>query len=501
MPSAFSLAWLNVSKRIVKALPFLLAEGIILGMMCVMQYFAGQQLVKTILLSLLILGGTSAVHAASMRQAVHSAVTEHPTGKAQRASQRALAHEVEASRRAYLPQVQLFGDIGKERVSNPTSLSVSDNDSWKLTREIGVSASLILFDGYERANQLYRSSAQLDGAIYRLLATSETLALNAVEAYIDVVRHRQLLSIARGNIRRHREILAQIGARVQGGKAPASDRTQIEERVYAARAVEVEIKKAYVDAVSKYRKVIGKEPGRKMSIPPIRNLPKSVHSVVSASIANNYELKAASKTIRESKYAAAINRATNAPKVSLEGRASYGEDRSGSRGAENDLYVGLKLSWKLYDAGITDAREEALIERTNEAHFKRDAKVRDIREIAEKSWNSFQNGRKRASLLSAQVKSNRTIVRSYIEEYELAKRSLLDVLDAEKALFNSRFQQISISAGYRFSSFRMMATMSKLASYFGIAASSIAAAPDIEEQMVSTSRPIDFFNINIEPLK
>lgn len=469
--------------------------------MCVMQNFAGLKLAKAILLSTMILGGISAANAASMKQAVHSAVTNHPTGKAQRASQRALAHEVEAARRLYLPQVQLFGDVGKERVSNFTSLSAIDNDTWKLTREIGVSASLVLFDGYERANQLYRSAAQLDGAVYRLLATSETLALNAVEAYVDVVRHRQLLSIARRNIRRHREILDQISARVKGGKAPASDRTQIEERVYAARAVEVEIKKAHADAVSKYRKVIGKEPGRKMSIPPIRRLPKTVRSVVSASIANNYELKAASKNIRESEYAAAVNRAVTAPKVSLEGRATYAEDRGGSKGSENDLYVGLKLSWKLYDGGITDAREEALIERTNEANFTRDAKVRDIREIAEKSWNSFQNGRKRAALLSAQVKSNRSIVRSYIEEYELSKRSLLDVLDAEKALFNSRFQQISISAGYRFSGFRMMATMSKLASYFGIAASAITAAPDIEEQMVSTSGPINFFNINIEPLK
>ena len=466
-----------------------------------MRYSAGLQMAKAILFSIVIFSTNSALNAASMKQAVHSAVTNHPTGKARLASQRALAHEVEASRRAYLPQVQVFGDVGKERVSNPSSLSALDDDSWKLTREIGVSTSLVLFDGYERANQLYRSSAQLDGATYRLLATSETLALNAVEAYVDVVRHRQLLSIARKNIRRHREILTQISARVDGGKAPVSDRTQIEERVFAARAVEVEIQKASADAVSKYRKVIGENPGPKMSIPPIRNLPKTVGSVVSASVANNYELKAASKTIRESEYAAAINRATVAPKVSFEGKASYGEDRAGSRGEENDLYVGLKLSWKLYDAGITNAREEALIERTNEAHFTRDAKVRDIREIAEKSWNGFQNGRKRAALLSAQVSSNRTIVRSYIEEYELAKRTLLDVLDAEKALFNSRFQQISVSAGYRFSGFRMMATMSKLASYFGIAASAITAAPNIEEQMTSTSRPINFFNIDIEPLK
>ena len=126
-------------------------------------------------------------------------------------------------------------------------------------------------------------------------------------------------------------------------------------------------------------------------------------------------------------------------------------------------------------------------------------KVRSIREVAEQAWNSHHSGRKRNSILLNQVSANKRIVQNYKQEYQLSRRSLLDVLDAERALFNSQFQQISVRAGYRFSGFKMLATMSKLASYFGISAVSIAPEPYVEERFVSD--PTGIFNINIEPLK
>ena len=241
----------------------------------------------------------SSASAESMKSAVRKAVKTHPSGLAQRANQRAVANELEESRSQFKPQVELFGDIGAEWVNNRNSLSVADNSKWKGTRQIGIVARYTLFDGYERANSLYRNAARLDGALYSLLATSEVVALNAVEAYIDVVRHRQLLSIARRNIKRHRRILSQIRARVRGGKSPASDQFQIEERVFAARAVEVEITKAYQDSVAKYKKAVGRKPGRKMRISRVKHLPRSVGALVSASVANKYELKALSKTVSE----------------------------------------------------------------------------------------------------------------------------------------------------------------------------------------------------------
>ena len=61
----------------------------------------------------------------------------------------------------------------------------------------------VLFDGWDRANDIYRSAALVDAAASSpVIERSEAMGLDAVEAYIDVQRHCQILSVAHINRRR-----------------------------------------------------------------------------------------------------------------------------------------------------------------------------------------------------------------------------------------------------------------------------------------------------------
>ena len=96
--------------------------------------------------------------------------------------------------------------------------------------------------------------------------------------------------------------------------------------------------------------------------------------MVRASIDNNYELKSAQKSISETEYQREASQGALAPRLSLEGSTSYGLDRGGARRPDSDAYVGLKLSWKLYDGGVNNARNSALAERVGQAKYQRDIK-------------------------------------------------------------------------------------------------------------------------------
>lgn len=436
--------------------------------------------------------------AMSLSEAVNLAISNNPAGKAEQSSRRAATYDLGRSRGQLLPQVELFGDAGAQRVDDP-SLSLSDNRQWHFTREIGVKASLVIFDGFERANRVYRNAARVDAAVYRVLATSERLALNAVEAYIDVVRHRQLAVLANQNVTRHREILEQIRERVAGGTTRVSDLFQAQERVFAAESVEIEVRKALEDANGKFRRVVGVDPRGKMTMPRARDLPASQSALVDQAIANNYEVGQADKIIREREYGVAESKSAYRPKIFLDGRASAGADRFGSSGTENDLYIGLRLSWKLYDGSSSYYNTLANVERQFEAQHRRDLKVREVREVAERAWNSYVSGRKRYSVIDKQVASNRKVVENYIEEYQLSKRTLLDVLDSERALFNSRFEGISAHAAFEYGGYRMLASASKLAASFGITEFDLAPSPDTEERIVGD--PLGIFKLTIDPLE
>lgn len=462
--------------------------------------FFGAALYASIFSSSFLIDAVSHQAAAeSMKSAVKRAIRNHPDQLSAQREIAATAYELEATKGSFLPELQGFGEVGVENIYNPNSLSSFDNGNWNAPRQVGVSMSYVLFDGYRRANTVYQQAARLDASIYNLLSASDAIALNTTEAYVDVVRHRDLLRIARQNITRHLDIQRQIKERVRGGKSPISDQFQIEERVFAAKAVKVEIEKALADANAKYRKVVGIKPGRKMRVPTVKGLPKSLKTLVSRSIANNAEIKTLGKAANAAQYETDASQSVLQPTVSLEGRLAAGADRSGSRGGEREAYLGFKLNWKLYDGGTSSAQTSALAERAGQAQLRRDLKIREVRELSEKSWNSFKKGRERSAILRAQMNANIKIVKNYREEYQLTKRSLLDVLDAERARFNSEFQYISISASYRFAQFRMLATQTKLARYFGARTAVPKARPTFERQVQRSSQSI--FNINIEPLK
>lgn len=440
----------------------------------------------------------TAAFADTMTATVKDAVRNSPVRKAARASVSASASELQGTRSGYLPSVTVFGDAGGEYVSSD-SLSASDNNELKGTGQVGVQARYTLFDGYARANSVYRAAARLDAGLYSLLAASETIALNAIEAYIDVARHRQLLHIARQNIRRHREIGRLIRERVAGGKSPQSDNFQIQERILAARAVETEIKRALGEANAKYRRVVGRSPRGTTKVTFAKRLPKSSAALVHTAIANNVEIKNNNKLIAEAEYARDVAKAGNAPNLFLEGRTTAGANRSGTSGERFDAFVGLRLSWNLYDGGATDSQADALAARAGEAAYRRDLKIREIKEAAERAWNSYIQGRNRAAILASQLQANQRIVQNYREEYELSKRSLLDVLDAERARFNTDFQRISVRAAYQYAPYRMLATQSKLVSYFGASGIAHVAKPRFEQQVLDQPKAV--FDINIPSLK
>ena len=89
------------------------------------------------------------------------------------------------------------------------------------------------------------------------------------------------------------------------------------------------------------------------------------------------------------------------------------------------------------------------------------------------------------------------VVQAYKQEYELSKRSLLDLLDSESALFSSRFQLISVNAVRLFSAYQLLATMGQLLDTLGIAAPVEAVAG----HRAQSRKHLGIFNIKIEPLR
>lgn len=454
-------------------------------------------IVKSFLASVLALCFSTAAPAEPLRDAVRYAVTTNPLVQARDANMKASAYELLQLRSEYLPRVDVFGDIGNEKVDDPTSLTAVENDVTKTRKQIGVRASYVLFDGFRRANLVYANAARVDASIFSLLDASETMALNAVEAYVDVYRHRALLEVAGRNIRSHIAIGQQVRDLVDAGRLPFSDELTIDDRIESARLVELEVKRSLRNAQSRYLRVIGREPSGGMSLTTVK-LPRNETTLREAALENSYRLKGAQARLDQTTYQEGISQSDRYPLLSLDVGASTGQNLNGNFNDRDDQFAGITMNWTLYKGGREDERR-AFAQRSYEAAFRRDAAARDVIDLVSRSWTSLQVADERARRLRQQLSVNRTLVNVYGEEFEAAKRTLLDLLEVERSRFNVEFEKVSAEASLTFSKYRVLASQSRLAEHFGLQPADIALEPTFQRRALTS--PTAIFNSVIEPLE
>jgi adhesin transport system outer membrane protein len=452
---------------------------------------------KVSLAALLVAGLATSASGESLREAVRFAVTTNPSVKATEAEMRGSAFELLQLSREYLPTVTLNAETGRQRVDDPANLDPEDNFDWKSRDQFGVRAEIVLFDGFRRSNLVYANSARVDGSIFRLLDASETMALNATEAYIDVYRHRVLREVAQRNVEKHEEIGQRVRDLVAGGRLPYSDELTIDDRIRSARLAQLDVDRALRDANARYERVVGRAPGPGMSVKRAPS-PQSLQSLTQQAVSNSYRVQFARTQIDQSRFQAEAVLSDRLPRLSLNAGVTRDINRNGVSGTRTDEYFGLGLNWTLYQGGRV-AERNALAEMTSRAMAEQAIAVREVTELAARTWNTYQTNLERTRQLEEQLRINRLIVEVYADEFEAAKRSLLDLLEVERARFNVEFETVGAQAGLAFSTYRALAAASRLASHFGLAKSDLALEPVFQDR--AQQDPLAVFDVTIEPLE
>src|SRR5690606_23925125 len=232
----------------------------------------------------------------------------------------------------------------------------------------------------------YRTQAGISAASFRVLVRSEAVGLNSIEAYIDVVRHIELLGLAQENLRRHQTLLRVIQERYDGGRSPIGDLQQTIERVEAAKALVAQIKVARETANAKYKNAVGVPPIKLQPVKYAVGIPKTIGAVTDRAVRNNPRVKEAVAETQVSYYDKQQFRSTLYPQVYLEGNATRGEDLDGTPGRNNELEAREVLRWKLFDGGVRRNRTAGLGEPPSETLAERMILDPDLTPEVEIPW-------------------------------------------------------------------------------------------------------------------
>lgn len=75
----------------------------------------------------------------------------------------------------------------------------------------------MIFDGFNTANEVERTQGVVNSRAYYAQGTAQDLALRTIEVYLEVLKRRELVTLAKNNLQAHLRVNDQIGLRTQRG--------------------------------------------------------------------------------------------------------------------------------------------------------------------------------------------------------------------------------------------------------------------------------------------
>jgi len=417
---------------------------------------------------------TGTAQAASLQEAVDKAVSSIPAIGSATARRQASEERVRVERGALFPTVNIRGESGLQYSDTPgtrrrASRGNDDGDTTLWRNEARIVVNQLLYDGGTTFNLVDEAQGNLVAATFRVDDAKRSVALQAIAAYIDVLRNREFVSIAEENITAHERLLSNVRQLVNSGRASESDVTQAESRLALAEANMENRKGELRDAETRYFRSVGEAPSDLDAIPATPGPGDiDVESQVQQAVRLNPELAVARALIDARQAAHEATDGLFRPRLELELTASEGKHLDGVRGRDTDYRALLILTWNLYRGGADSARARETAANVTAVKFDEADTLRFIRERVEAAFKSFEKNAARRGPLSRRVDENRNLIAAYERQFELGQRTLLDLLDVQNELFVSRAELTDAEHSGAFDYYDLLAASGELAALFGI---------------------------------
>ena len=421
---------------------------------------------------------------AGVQHVVEKVLMTHPEIQARFQDFNSSMEGQNVARGGWRPQVTAQGWIGKEWRSH-----IKDSPSQDWNRP-GWNLQLrqLIFDGFTTSSNIRQLGFEKLAKFYDLRATTENLANDAVAAYLDVQRYREMEKLARENFGTHQTTLSQLRERQQSGVGRGVDMEQASGRLSLAQSNLMTESNNLNDVMQRYRRVVGEYPAA--TLDPVPDVTGKL-SVSGATKDFGDSLRASPLLLSKQALVQAAEegqksaKGAHSPKLEL--LASTGRDRDQNSPAYWDVQssrVQLMLSYNLYRGGADEARLRQTIAQGYAAQDVRDYTCRNLQQELSISWNNMARLRQQMLFLQEHVLSTSKVRVAYQQQFKIGQRSLLDVLNTENELFDAQRAMVNAQYDLKKVEYQWLTLSSQILPVLGLAQPHSDSRP--EEQQALT---------------
>ena len=424
---------------------------------------------RAILIVTIFIGLNVSVNAETLSDIYKIAVKNDPLILSAKANYNADKETLKQGRAVLLPQ--LAGSANKLEPADPTSTNPD-----KTTYSASLSQSLFNVPAWFQ----FKSAKNMDQmAEATFAANQQDLIIRVSETYFNVLRAYENKQTREAELSAISRQLEQTQERFEVGLLPITDVYEIQAIFDEAMANNLEASGALDIAFEKLQSLTGqthnKLSGLKDSFIAVSPDPIDVDSWVQFSLANNFTLKASHLAQQAANATATAAKAQHLPKITISTDYSKRDLKPtlNSDGAVTEqTSVNLNLTMPIFSGGLTSSQARQSSFKAKAAEHNYVATKRNTIQAARSTHQQVITNIARVKARTQAIKSAESALKATQAGYEVGTRNIIDVLLAQRTVFQAKRNYASARYDYILSMMRLKQVAGQLSpdDIYGISA-------------------------------
>jgi len=397
------------------------------------------------------------------------AYQNNPSLNAQRAALRVIDENVPQALSGYRPKVG-FTALGGYNYEAATQqfpiagvLTTTTFANQFISRQVGLSGTQTLFNGFQTANHTRQAESQVDGARETLRVTEQQVLLDAATAYMNLLRDGAILELNQNNVQVLTEQLKQTRDRFNVGEVTRTDVAQAGSRLAAGRSALLGAQSNYVTSQANYRRVIGVNPGKQAPGTPVDRLsPNTLPKAIAQGEAQSPSVLAAIYGVDVAELGVKISEGALYPNLSVTASGTYGVQPAFETIKSTQASVIGQLTVPIYQGGAEYSAIRQSKETLGQQRLTLDINRDQARATVVQSWGQLDAAKAQIESTTAQVNSAEIALNGVREEARVGQRTTLDVLNAQQELVNARVALVTAQHDRVVASYTLLAAVGAL---------------------------------------
>lgn len=380
--------------------------------------------------------------AVDIRTVIADTVKSNPLVLAELRETDARDRQVRQALAGYYPTLDLVAGYGfQERDPADRTFAKPGRTRNELERsELQLSARQLVFDGFFTPYEHKNQQARQRSAEYRATSVGEDISLSVTRVYLEVLKQEAILQLAQDTLDYHQSVFDRMDERFQSGVGSRADLDQISSRVALARTNLQNVRANLRNARINYQQVVGTfPPDGALEFPGSyhKYLPASVEAAVERAAEHHPIMKVAETDLEATGYTYEQTKSSFYPRFDVEIERDLDKNIDGAEGQIDDLRVMLRMRYNLFRGGADQARTQQFAYLVEKAKEIRNNARREVEEELRLAWVAHETLTEQIPVLMRYVESSEATKGAYIDQFDLGRRTLLDLLNTENESVNA----------------------------------------------------------------